>query len=361
MNQEEYNEICTTYGTTNMVRPSWDNHFHWEKWHGLVTVLICQRKTKKLTQLCLESLLTFYPEIPILVVDGNSQDDSTLYLRYKTCTHLNVKLWERVGRNSQGETMHEAIRDHIKSQYVLLLDSDTICMRPGFIEGMLEQFALDPKLYATGTLMAVTNKNDACGAPQSREDVLLYAHPSCSLYHRDTYLNLPPFCDHGAPCVYNNRDAWKSGLHIAGFPIDKYVLHLSGASWVQPQTIWPHDHGVMLRPFITFIATKECQVIDLKNQIDKDFSIVTPGNYTNDTKALHEYGNKIISNYLYDIRFNVTGEYVCLLNAGVDSLDPNIIRIIKETIIHQKAPDELTVGGLRVVRRNFWQLNDCFE
>jgi len=361
MTQEQYDNLCRENPNVGLVRPFWnEGQYHQDISKSLdVTVLICQRKTKDITQLCLESLLRFYPDIPVIVVDGDSQDESTLYLDYKAAVCPNVKIWHRTGTNSHGVTMHEAILGHITTQYVLLMDSDIITMRGGYIEGMLLQLGMQ-EMYATGTLMLVTRNNYACGAPQDENDVLRYAHPSCSLYHVPTYKSLDaPFTDHGAPCVYNMMAAESKGLKIGYFPVDKYVAHLSGASWVKPKTIWNHDNDVFLRPFVTFIVTNEKQVLELANQEDHDFDIVTLGNLIFDTVVVHDGGPFVVNNRLYDLRFKVHGEYVCKLDPVIDRVDKVIVSVIKKVAVEQNAPNELSVGGLRIVKRNIWQRIDC--
>lgn len=342
-----------------LVRPYFELDREFHKKLPDVTVLICQRKTKDLTQLTIESLLRFYPDINILVIDGDSRDDSTLYLRWKAVTVPNLKLVElRVSdkqkHNSHGETMDEAIRNHIKTKYVLLLDSDVITHRGGFIEGMREQIEKEG-LYATGTLMIVSEKGEACKPPESEEDVLRYAHPSCSLYDAEKYRTLKEFTDHGAPCALNMIDAKKKGLGIGYFPVDKYANHLSGGSWCEPATIWKHDFGVYLRPFVTFIGN------NVNMQTDLDFDIVP---YVHTPKKhfviLHEdLIKREIENILYDIRFKVHGEYVCDLQT--EFIVNDFVTQVKQEAIRNNAPDTLEVDGHVVYRRNYWQNKICLE
>ena len=359
MTGEEYSKLLSEFPNVQLTRPFWDyEDYHAQKWiEKDVTVLICQRKTKELIQLCLESLLNFYPDIPVLVVDGDSNDDSTLYLLYKSIVCDNLKVWQRSGINSHGITMHEAIMNYINTNYVLLMDSDVISLRHGYIEGMMQQFENNINLYATGTRMLVTRKNYACGVPEDINDVLKYAHPSCSIYHVPTYKQMKPFVDHGAPCVYNMLDAEAKKFDIGYFPIQKYAAHLSGASWQKVKTIWERDFDTKIRPFITFIVYKPEHILFLSLQTDYDFDMITLGREIIDEFAMFTKGRIQINNKLYDIRFKVTGEYVCYLPETVETIDNNIVNIIKSEIIKQKAPDELFVGGLKIVKRQFWQEN----
>lgn len=363
MEQDKYIRLCKKYSAIEMIRSFWDYHQEWKD----ITVLICQRKTKILIQLCLESLLTFYPDIPILVVDGNSQDDSTLYLRYKSLVCSNITIWERKiveskEFNSHGNSMHEAITDHIKTKYALLLDSDTIIKRGGFIEGMLSQFE-NPKLYATGTLMIVSNSDAGNGTPKTEEDILKYPHPSCSMFRTDIYKQLIPFGDYGSPCVYNVQDAISKGWEIGTFPIDKYVMHLSGASWTTPRTIWSCDNDIFIRPFISFIIDNEKQFSQLYKQDDLDFEIIPllqKEYLDNIVIHCHEAG-EIVKNRIFRIRFNVHGEYVCVIDNSISRIDKNFVHIVKLEIINSSAPDEINIGGLQLVKRKIWQFRHALR
>ena len=351
MEQEEYNELCKKYASHTMVRPFWiEDNYHKDYWKQKdITILICQRKTKNLIQLCLESLLSFYPDIPILIVDGNSQDDSTFYLQFKSMTYSNIKLWIRDKSNisdnsSHGEMMNEAIIDHITTKYILIFDSDVIIKRYGFIEGMLSQFE-DPELYATGTLLLVTNKNDGCGLPENENDILFYPHPSCSIYRRDIYKTLKPFCDHGAPCAYNLQDAMKKGWKMGSFPVDKYVMHLSGASWTIPRTIWTNDNDIFIRPFLTFIINTSNQFVLLTKQDDQDFEIITLAKETINNVVIHSLLPIIVKNSIFDIRFHVKGEYICHIPEWVDRIDEDFVSAIKKEMLKNNFPNEHNVGG----------------
>lgn len=347
----------------SLVRPYDFGHreYHLNKWKELdITVLICQRKTKDLTSLCLESLLRFYPDIQILIVDGNSEDDSTSYLKQKAIKNPNITVWERTGINSHGMTMDDAILKHIKTKYVLLCDSDIIVERGGLIEDMLIEFKKDSNLYAIGSVMLVTRKNYACGPPQSTDDILRYAHPSFSIYDTEVYKKLnAPFTDHGAPCVYNMMEAEKRNLTIAYYPVDKYVSHLCGGSWTVPRVIWGDDHDVYTRPFVTFILNNQSHLEKLKQQTDHDFDIVSTCNSQNRHIVINGAPPIEFSNTLYELRFNIHGEYICNIPADLTVLQTGFVSEIKKQSILKNMPNEMNVGGLMCVSRKLWQKREA--
>lgn len=341
-----------------MSRTEWTarEHFAQQSRALDLTVLITHHKTKRLTQLALESLLRFYPDIPILVTDNDSQDDSTLYLDWKAIVCPNVRVWHRTGLNSHGVAMDEAIHQHITTRYVMLMDTDVIIERGGFIEPMLAEFS-NKNLYAIGTYMSVSFENDGCGGPHNENDVLHYAHPSLSIYDRERYLTLPPFANHGAPCCYNNKGAQMRGLYVKSWPIDLYVSHMSGASWTTPRTIWQHDHGVLVRPFVTFITD---WIQTLQKQTDKDFDVLPPGEMGEGFFCVIPIQGKAnprhIKNEAFPNFYKATGEYVCRFSG---ELPANYVDILKHRAIDGMGANVIDIDSVTSYRRNYWQEFIC--
>lgn len=360
MTQDEYEKICKESGAIELGHPEFDASYH-KDYLSNVTVVIPQRKTFEFTRLCLESLLRFYPDIKIITIDGNSEDESTLYLKYKSLIHPNVTYYNHIGLNSHGEILDLAFTHLVKTEFAVTMDSDTITSRGGWIEGMLKQFQDNSNLYATGTLMLVTYKGEACGAPQDEEDILRYAHPSCSMYYLPTYHKIgQPATDHGAALALNMMKAKELGYEIGAYPIDKFVSHRMGVSWVKEhQIIWYDDYNVFVRPFITFILNNGLHIGALYNQTDRDFNlqVIAP----QEARRIYDTETKDIKNSFYGIRFLVNGEYVVVINLNtLDMPLPNdFVHHVKLVVIEQNAPDELMVDGIRIVKRNIWQSRDC--
>lgn len=317
-----------------LVRPfGIDTDYHKKKWQDLnVTVLICQRKTRDLIELSLNSLFRFYPDIPVLVVDGDSQDDSAVYLKQMQKQYSNLRVWTRPspkeGITSHGVTMHEAIMEHITTRYVLLMDSDVIIERGGFLEQMLSKISIGAMsgetVYAIGSLMCTSRSNFANGLPINNEDVLPYAHPSFSIYDREKYIELSQkkvalrngfmhdaiFCNDGSPCCLTAIAAQDSGYYVIGYAVDKYVKHLSGSSWTSPRTIWRHDFDVPKRPFLTFIVPQGFDTNQLARQTDQDFEIVFEHEPHTFDVFIHGHQPVSNTNTIYKHRLNVNGMYV---------------------------------------------------
>lgn len=347
-----------------MIRPAWDKSAAWRERNKAfdTTVLICQHNTLDLTRLCLESLLRFYPDIPVLVVDTTSDDNSILYVQWKSIVAPNVRYWVRPGVRSHGMSMDDGVKKFITTKYVLLMDSDVISERGGYIEGMLDQFDANPQLFATGSTLRCTRKNYGCGFPTDDADLFWYPHPSCSLYDVERYKTLGTkgaFTDHGAPCIYALLEAEKVGWQIDTFPTDEYVSHLSGASWCNPRCVWPHDHDVLTRPFVTFVPSDPAAGMMLANQTDTDYDIVWPAPPANaDIAVPFMLEARHLGNTGYGIRFDVRGEYVCALT---DKVSAEFVHDLKMAAISFKAPDYVDVQGQRCYRRRYWQYNICLE
>jgi hypothetical protein len=334
-----------------------------------VTVLICQNQTPVRTRLCIESLLTFYPTIKILVVTSQVKDESYWYLKYKEARNPNIKIFERGGNQNHGDAMHDGIMGYVKTRYVLTMDSDTITKRGGWIELMVHEIAREG-VFSIGTLNLTTWSNDCIGNPKNDADIVKYTHPSCSMYDREIYLDLsadrqlvpdahgvtvrPQFCNHGAPCWSIMKACKLKGYEILGFPIEDYVMHLSGYSWTGPTVVWHDDNNVFVRPLVTFISTK---FID---QWENDYDIVRPGVHTvgyfvsfnrDSTNALPYK----VANDLFSIRLKVTGDYICIVGDLEVPLD--IVTQLRMEVI--KWPDRLAIEieGFVFYTREYFQSN----
>jgi len=346
---------------TKLIRPWWEyDDLHKQMWKDEdITVIICERDTLDITRLTLESLLRFYPDIPILFVDGGSEDGSLEYLKYMGRKHSNIEVWHRGGRNGHGTMLDDGIRQFITTKYILLMDSDVIVRRGGWIEDMLEQME-SRDIYAIGTIMLVTNSNDGCGEPKDDNDILRYAHPSCSMIRRSTYLTLPPFIEHGAPLVHNMQEAQKLGLKVEYYPIEYYCAHMSGASYNDPRTIWRTDMGVHMRPLVTFIIPRDVGLY-LGDQIDKDFDIVYAGPIHKEKVVIHDVGHFNVGNDVFQLRHRVTGDYVCKLETDC-ALPEDFIKNVRLDLTKTYCPDVLNVdGGIKIVKREIWQQTDSLS
>jgi glycosyltransferase involved in cell wall biosynthesis len=362
MDQPTYDRLFADNRASHMIRATWSEPD--DAYPEDLTVVICTGKARsdppqyspRMTiQLCLESLLRFYPDIRVLVVNGAPTDqDSSLYLDYMSLKYKHVKVWHRGGENSHGDMMNDAIRYHVRTNLVMLLDNDSMIHRPGLVEGMLEQ--MQPGVFATGATMIVSRKNEACGVPFDDTDVLRYAHPSCAIVNRSMYIQVRPFCNHGAPCWASMADAEKNGWIVESFNVKDYSCHLSGHSWCNPRTIWNNDHDVVLKPFVSFILES---AISLDDQTDHDFECLPLGKPLHENVIIHDgFPAKEVNNRLYDLRFRVHGEYVCKVSK---TLPGNFVHVLRKQAVDTKLPEVITIEGITAARRMKWQNDNCLK
>ena len=359
-----------------LIRPQGINeNWHLEEWKNKnITVLIPQRNNYDATRLCVESLLRFYPDITILLFDGESRDDSLAYMKWKAVSAPNISIIEMKGiirgdNTPHGVMLDIAIKRYIHTKYVLIVDNDIIIERSGVIEDMLTQIKSD-NLYAIGTLMLVTESGEGCGSPKNESDILRYAHPSFSLYNADVYKTMLeyPMYEHGAPCWLNMKGAKILGYKVGYFPVDKYVSHLSGGSWTSQRTVWKNDFNVNIRPFISFITESEKVFGQLKNQTSNDFEIITAlkeveiKNKKDGHVILHEdmIDVDLMGNIIFSSRFNLHGEYICVLK-DESIIENNLVYLTKLKAIELKAPDEFNMGEITFTRRRTFQNKNAFQ
>jgi hypothetical protein len=327
-----------------------------------VTVIFCQRKTKSFTQITLESLLRFYPDIPIVVSEDDSLDDSAQYLQYKELVTPNLKVWMRKeGYHGHGLQLDEIITQFVRTKYCLLIDSDIVVERGGFVELMIAEFEKDENLYALGTLHYGSYENNG-NDPRSEEDAVPYAHPQCSMIRADKYLQMQyPFITDGAPLILNMKEAKDKKMRVDIFPTDKYISHRGGSSYLVPHSVWDDSHNVYLRPFVTFILRNNQSFNSDSTDTDFDVVFATNNNTSIDVVTSNNELHKV-NNNLYKIRFNLNGEYIIdCRSCDAVFLGSNFINAFKTAAIEYKAPNEFVFDGLVATKRNIFQKVNCLQ
>lgn len=191
-----------------------------------VTAIIVNFNTLHLVKQAYESLQRAYPDLPVILVDNNSQDGSRQWMRERG----GIVLSHNIGH---GPALHLATM-HVKTPYFLTLDSDCIVNKDGFLEGMLPFFESGANTYATGWLRWMHRTtgipHDWHIAGTSTDDFVQYVHPAVGLFNREKYLTLKPFSHHGSPLLDNMLDAEAHGYQVGGFPVFDYITHLIGGT-----------------------------------------------------------------------------------------------------------------------------------
>lgn len=117
------------------------------------SIALVNYKTREMTQTCLELLQKHLAnrDVPVWVVDNNSADDSTTYLRNLSW----INLIERVqpagepGHIAHGKAL-DMVLERIDTDYILLMHTDTFIFDERVFKLMLDLCSQDPKVAAVG-------------------------------------------------------------------------------------------------------------------------------------------------------------------------------------------------------------------
>ncbi len=122
------------------------------------SIALVNYKTPEVTAICLDLLnkVIKITEIPIYVVDNNSNDESLEYLKSLDWIHLIERKAEapEVGFMAHGRALDLTL-EQVKTDYLLLLHTDTLIYNPKIIEILLEKISADKSIAAVGCLEQV--------------------------------------------------------------------------------------------------------------------------------------------------------------------------------------------------------------
>lgn len=120
----------------------------------LVTILIPNFKTPEITKICMRLIRqnTDFNQVEVIVIDNNSADSSTEYLRTLTW----IKLIERQPPPEEpGPLAHSRALDlaleKVKTPYVLSIHTDTFVKRADWIDILLAPFKYDTNVAGVGS------------------------------------------------------------------------------------------------------------------------------------------------------------------------------------------------------------------
>lgn len=180
-----------------------------------VTVVTANLLTKEFTQNCYESLRRFYPDIPVILVDNGSRDDSTEYIRELGERGEIVAIINDCNLG-HGSALHQGTMA-ARTGYVFALDSDCIIHRGGFLEAMLARFKADD------TLFAISNTYVPHSSPAW-----------AMLFDRNKYLDpdIRPFRHHGSPARGTINSANRKGY----WSDEYFLLHPDYIEHIQKGT-----------------------------------------------------------------------------------------------------------------------------
>lgn len=187
-----------------------------------ITTIIVNYKTPDLLRGCVESFRVHYAHAPLLLIDNGSADESTVYIHRSAAASAYTQCLLNPRNLFHGIAMDQGIR-YCTTPYVFLLDSDCLILKTGFLEQM-RQISERHGAYAVGRLQYKNRFGYDIHAGMS--GVIPYVDPHAALLRKSSYLTLPPFVHHGAPCLQNMKKAQQRKFQLADFPIHQFVEHL---------------------------------------------------------------------------------------------------------------------------------------
>jgi glycosyltransferase involved in cell wall biosynthesis len=177
-----------------------------------ITAVIPQYKTGLMIEDAVLSLLGFYPDLPVIVVDDGSNDDSTEVVKRLAEKHDNVQALILERNRGHGAALHAGLL-LVQTRRVFTMDSDVFVRRGAFLEQM-ENRMVDADLYAIGWVY---------WRDYSHHNV--YVSSIASLYDMERYRQLPPFHHHGDPMQQNLDAAQARGWKVEAFPMTAFLVH----------------------------------------------------------------------------------------------------------------------------------------
>lgn len=183
-----------------------------------ITTVIINYQTPDLLKTAVTSFTHYYPDLPLLIIDNGSKDDSPTVINNLCKTEKAVSAHYLPKNIYHGPAMDFAARTLVSSDFVFFLDSDTETRKPGFLEKMIKHLD-EPAAYAAGEILTVNARGF-----KSKKGFQILMTPYM-LINRKYYLNLPPFEHHGQPTLANYKAAQLRGLALKEFPVSDYIFH----------------------------------------------------------------------------------------------------------------------------------------
>lgn len=188
----------------------------------MITCVLVNYKTKHLTEKALSTFRKFY-SYPVILVDNNSGDESTEFCKNAVTVYDDITVLLNNKNIGHGQALHHGIL-LAATPYVFTLDSDTETLQGGWIEQMLQKLQETENSYAIGWERWVNL--DGVSGIKNGKNLTPYIHPYAMLLEKAKYLTLPTFAMHGAPCVYNMREANVRKYALIDFNLAPYIKHL---------------------------------------------------------------------------------------------------------------------------------------
>ena len=215
---------------------------------GMVTAIAVTYNTRLLVEKSYQSIRRFYPDMPIIIVDGSDPGNSTApYVRSLASPLTTVMSFGHDVNHGPG--MNVGI-NYCQTRYALLFDTDAELLEPcvGDMLAMMEEdtfgvgFVIPTAFNGFGTWFPTPWRKEAwhpnATPPPSKGGWMPYLHPYFQLIDIKNYRKFPPYVDGGAPCTPTMLAIYQQGLSnkiikqfkdmVNGVP--KFVKHDGGGT-----------------------------------------------------------------------------------------------------------------------------------
>ncbi|RNC79315.1 MAG: glycosyltransferase [Balneola sp.] len=184
-----------------------------------LTVVIVNFQTPDLVKTAIDSFKKFYPDVPLLIIENGSKDESPDVIRLLAESYNETKVLFLEKNIYHGPAMDLALSTHIDTEFGFFLDSDTETLKEGFLEEMVSLAGNDDQNYGVGEFNRVNKRGF------SAKDGVLILWTPYMLLRKDIYKQLSPFHHHGQPTLANFTDAESKGYKLVEFPVSEYIDH----------------------------------------------------------------------------------------------------------------------------------------
>jgi len=223
------------------------------------TICVVNYKTLDLTRLCLRSIRKFteYP-CDVIVVDNDSKDESTEYLRSLKWIRLierPYKPGDPRGSFDEGSALDLALAN-CNTEFYVIMHSDTIVQRRGWLGELIEHFNDDHRIVCVGSgkieltpgwqrflkkatdLKALQRK--LLGSAQQKVRFRYHNRTICCLYRTDMLkkenlsflIGLERKLTSGQGLYFELRDRGYNTVELKSAVMSRYITHLTHATQV---------------------------------------------------------------------------------------------------------------------------------
>ena len=180
---------------------------------GMVTGIMVSYNTRLLVEKSYQSIRKFYPDMPIIIVDGSDPGNSTAaYVKTLTSPLTTVMSFGRDVLHGPGMCIGI---NYCQTRYALLFDTDIELLEPcvGDMLNMMEEdtfgvgYVIPTVFGGHGTLYTYPPE------PTPKDGKWMpYLHPYFHLIDIKNYRKFPPYVHGGAPCVPTMLAIYEAGL-----------------------------------------------------------------------------------------------------------------------------------------------------